>query len=99
MGNRMSWIKKNQDDKHTHSGWGKQSDGYSSERGKTYESDAKALAGKEKREMEKLFGKKSSSSKSSSTSKYSGGSSSFKKKASGASKFNDNGKLPTMFTQ
>jgi len=46
-------------DAHTHSAYGQNSDGYSSQRKDMFESDAKMLAGKEKREMEALFGKKS----------------------------------------
>jgi len=61
MSDSKSWMKKGGDnDAHAVSGYGKQSSGYA-ERKDMYESDAKALAGKEKREMEALFGKKASS--------------------------------------
>jgi len=61
----MSWVKK-QDDRHTTQAWGGDKPGYA-DRGREYESDAKVLAGKEKREMAALFGKSSSSSSSSSS--------------------------------
>lgn len=78
-----------------------------------YESDAKALAGKEQREMEKLFGKKSggssnkptyASTSSPSTSRSGGGSSyggsSYGSRASTGKKWqpkSGGGELPSMF--
>ena len=55
MSHAKSWMKP-ASDAHSVSAYGKQSEGYA-ERKDVYESDAKALAGKERRELAALFGK------------------------------------------